>query len=327
MMMGLFDLSVPQLYQYQGTNPRPDDFDAYWDRALAEMNAIDPQVTLTPAYQHPAFDCFGLHFTGTKGARIYAKWIVPKNIRQPVPAVLQFHGYTGDSGDWTGLMQIASAGFAVAALDVRGQGGKSHDAGGVIGNTLHGHIIRGLESKNPDDLLFRDIFLDTALLYRIVAGMDCVDAERIALCGGSQGGGLSLACAALTDAKLVSICYPFLSDYQRVWNLDLAKDAYLELKEYFRHTDPTHRHEAETFTRLGYIDVQHLAPRIKGKLRMCTGLMDTICPPSSQFAVYNKVTAEKKVIFYPDFGHERIPSYMDDSVAWFVSSFFPETHD
>ena len=321
--MGLFDLSVPELYQYQGTNPKPADFDAYWECGLSEMNAIDPVVTLTPAYRHPAFDCFDLYFTGTKEARIYAKWIVPKHWKQPVPAVLQFHGYTGSSGDWTGLMQLAAAGFAVAALDVRGQGGKSQDVGGVTGNTHHGHIIRGLESDNPDDLLFRDVFLDTALLYKIVAGMDCVDADRIAVCGGSQGGGLSLACAALTDAKLASICYPFLSDYQRVWKLDLAKDAYVELKEYFRHTDPTHRHEAETFTRLGYIDIQHLAPRIKGKVRMCTGLMDTVCPPSTQFAAYNKIKTEKEVIFYPDFGHEYIPNYMDDTVSWFVGQFCP----
>ena len=321
--MGLFDLSVPELYQYQGTNPKPADFDAYCECGLSEMNAIDPVVTLTPAYRHPAFDCFDLYFTGTKEARIYAKWIVPKHWKQPVPAVLQFHGYTGSSGDWTGLMQLAAAGFAVAALDVRGQGGKSQDVGGVTGNTHHGHIIRGLESDNPDDLLFRDVFLDTALLYKIVAGMDCVDADRIAVCGGSQGGGLSLACAALTDAKLASICYPFLSDYQRVWKLDLAKDAYVELKEYFRHTDPTHRHEAETFTRLGYIDIQHLAPRIKGKVRMCTGLMDTVCPPSTQFAAYNKIKTEKEVIFYPDFGHEHIPNYMDDTVSWFVGQFCP----
>jgi len=319
--MGLFDLSVEELWKYQGTNPKPADFDAYWDRALEEMNALDPEVTLKLAYPHPAFDCYDLYFTGTKGARVYAKWIVPKAVRKPVPAVLQFHGYTGSSGDWTGLMQLGAAGFAVAALDVRGQGGKSQDVGRVIGNTHHGHIIRGLESENPDDLLFRDIFLDTALLYKIIAGMDCVDQDRIAVFGGSQGGGLSLACAALTDVKLVSVCYPFLSDYQRVWNLDLAKDAYVELKEYFRHTDPTHRHETETFTRLGYIDVQHLAPRIRGKVRMCTGLMDTICPPSTQFAAFNKIRSEKQVIFYPDFGHEHLPECMDETVAWFSREF------
>ena len=44
---------------------------------------------------------------------------------------------------------------------------------------------------------------------------------------------------------------------------------------------------------------------------MTTGLMDTICPPSTQFAAYNKMTCEKNVIFYPDFGHEGMPDLED----------------
>ena len=60
--MGIFDFPVSKLMTYEGRNPRPADFDAYWDRALAEMEAVDPQVSLTPAtYQHPAVECFVLY--------------------------------------------------------------------------------------------------------------------------------------------------------------------------------------------------------------------------------------------------------------------------
>jgi cephalosporin-C deacetylase len=41
------------------------------------------------------------------------------------------------------------------------------------------------------------------------------------------------------------------------------------------------------------------------------GLMDTICPPSSQFAAYNKITATKSMTIYPDFGHEGLPGHSD----------------
>jgi|GEM_PF-2913200 len=34
--------------------------------------------------------------------------------------------------------------WLMAAMDCRGQGGSSEDSGGVKGNTLCGHIIRGL---------------------------------------------------------------------------------------------------------------------------------------------------------------------------------------
>ena len=43
------------------------------------------------------------------------------------------------------------------------------DKGGVFGNTLNGHIIRGLDDPDPDNILFRQIFLDTAMLARVVS--------------------------------------------------------------------------------------------------------------------------------------------------------------
>mgnify|MGYP000144247092 CR=1 FL=1 len=44
--MGVFDLSVPELKQYQGINPKPVDFEEYWERGLREIETIDPQVAL-----------------------------------------------------------------------------------------------------------------------------------------------------------------------------------------------------------------------------------------------------------------------------------------
>jgi cephalosporin-C deacetylase len=111
---------------------------------------------------------------------------------------------------------------------------------------------------------------------------------------------------------------PFLSDYRRVWEMDQAKDAYAELKEFFRQHDPQHKREEEIFTRLGYIDVQHLAPRIKAEVMMGVGLMDTICPPSTQFAVYNKIKAKKGMEIYPDFAHENLPGFWDKAFQFML---------
>ena len=191
--------------------------------------------------------------------------------------------------------------------------------GGVHGNTFSGHIIRGLQD-GPDKLLFRDIFLDTALLAKIVMGMPGVDPGRVGATGGSQGGGLTLACAALEPriARAAPV-YPFLCDYRRVWEMDLAKDAYQEITEYFRHFDPLHEREEQVFTALGYIDAAQLAPRIRGEVLMATGLMDNICPPSTQFAAYNRITSAKSMLIYPDFGHEPIPG-CDDHIYRFMAA-------
>ena len=315
----LFDMPYEQLVTYQGRNPRPVDFEAYWDRALQEMRAVDPQVELVPAeFQVPFADCLDLYFTGVGNARVHAKLLRPRDVRRPHPAVLMFHGYSGQSGNWTDKLGYAAMGFTVAALDCRGQGGLSEDVGGVVGNTLRGHLIRGLDGP-CEKMLFREIFLDTAQLADIVMGMPDVDASRVGATGGSQGGGLTLACASLVpEIARVAPTFPFLTDYRRVWELDLDVKAYEELREYFRKFDPLHEREDETFLKLGYIDVQNLAKRIKAKILLGCGLIDDVCPPSTQFAAYNKITSEKEMVIYPDFGHEGLTGFSDKVFAFMM---------
>ena len=307
-----FDLSFDKLETYQGINPKPADFDTFWDRGLAEMQALDPQIELVPAdFQSSYADCFHMYFTGVGGARVHAKLLRPKNMTNNHPGLVMFHGYSGSSGNWVDKLSYVAQGFVVAALDCRGQGGLSEDVGGHTGTTLRGHIIRGLDGS-PDNMLFRHIFLDTAQLAGIVMDFPEVDGNRVGATGGSQGGGLTLACSALAPRiKRSAPIFPFLSDYKRVWEMDQAKDAYDELKVYFRNHDPMHQREEEIFTQLGYIDVQHLASRIQSKVLMAVGLMDTICPPSTQFAAYNKITSDKSLAIYPDFGHENLPGHLD----------------
>jgi cephalosporin-C deacetylase len=313
--MPIVDMPLEELRVYRGITPKPADFDAYWAAALAELDATPPAPEFLPAeFQTPFAECFDLWFTGVGGARVYAKYLRPRHAKEvPHPAVLQFHGYSGSSGDWQDKLGLAALGFSVAALDVRGQGGRSQDPGGALGNTLHGHIIRGLDDA-PERLFYRGVFLDTVQLARVVMALPEVDARRVGAMGMSQGGALTLACAALEPRirRLAPMC-PFLCDYRRVWEMDLAKDAYEELRNWFRRFDPRHERETEIFTRLGYVDCQHLAPRIRGEVLMAVGLMDDICPPSSQFAAYNKITAPKEMALFPDFAHEHYPGFMDQA--------------
>ncbi len=312
--MPIVDLPLKELYQYQGMNPRPADFDEYWDRSIAEMKALDADVTLTPAaFQAPHVLCRDMWFTGMHGARVHCRVAWRRDLTAPAPAVCLFHGYHCATPSFSGMMGLAGAGFVVAALDCRGQCGESEDVGGVKGSTLIGHVTRGLDDPDPERLLFRDVFLDAAQMAGIVMSLPQVDKNRVAARGGSQGGALTLACAALEPRIALAVPdYPFLCDYKRVWDMDLDVAAYNDLRDYFRHYDPTHAREDAIFEKLGYIDIQHLAPRIRAEVFMATGLLDTICPPSTQFAAYNKITAEKHVTIYPDFGHEELLGRDDD---------------
>ena len=314
-----FDLNTQDLKAYQGRNPKPGDYDAYWERALSELDGTPPQAELSPAsFSCPGVECFDLWFTGVGGAKIHARYVRPAGATGPLPGILNFHGYSSAASEWYRLLAFAQAGFAIASMDCRGQGGLSEENGIVKGTTLRGHIIRGIDD-HPDKLTFRNVFLDTAQFARVLSNFDEVDANRMGCYGSSQGGGLSIVCAALHPAiKRSAPIYPFLCDYKRVYEMGLAREAYLELHEYFRRHDPTHEREDEFFTKLGYIDVQHLAPRVKAQVLMQTNLSDTVTPPSTQFAAYNRITTKKEVIFYPEYGHEEAPGQIDRVISFML---------
>ena len=331
--MPTIDMGLDELTEYRGSSPRPVDFDRYWESALAELDQLeargfDPEWR-DSVFRVPFTECLDLYCNGVRGARLHARCVFPADTSRPVPAVFRFHGYTKSAGDWSALLPYAAAGIAVVALDVRGQGGESTDPGGLPGNTQRGHIVRGIEGE-PDDVMYRQIFLDTATVVRVISALPRIDSGRLGAHGASQGGALTLACAAL-DRRIAYAwaVYPFLSDYRRVWDLEAGDSAYEEIRHWLKRRDPRHERIDEFFERLGYIDVQYLAERIEGDVVMVTGLMDEICPPSSQFAAYNRLSSarSKRMILYPDFGHEDLPDQADMALQWFLDAFISAGDD
>lgn len=313
------DLKKQELLHITGRTPRPADFDSFWDEGLARMEEIETEPRLSPVPMGVSgVSCFDMTFEGVGGAEIYAKYLRAEEASPARPALLVFHGYHRSSPSWSNLLQYVCAGFDVLAMDCRGQGGRSQDPGGVLGTTQGGHLIRGLDDPDPHRMSMHLVMLDAARLARIAANIRGTWHTPVAALGASQGGGLALACAALSPEilRVVAIC-PFLCDYQGVWEMGPEDTAYEELRDYFRMFDPRHEREKDIFTRLGYIDVQHLAPRIRGEVLMMTGGMDTACPPPSQYAAYNRIRSPKQAYFYPDYEHEVAPD-MEDMALQFL---------
>lgn len=306
---------IEDLLQYQGNSPKPQDFDVYWERALQQLDAQPLDYELVAAdFQTPLADCYHLYFTGVGGARVHAKYVKPKQAAGKGPGLALFHGYHTGSGDWFDKAAYAAHGITVIAMDCRGQGGLSEDNLAVKGTTLKGHIIRGIDENDPDKLYYRNVFLDLVQTVRILMSMEQVDPDRIGVHGCSQGGALTVACAALEPRVRLAIpVYPFLSDYQKAWEMDAATSAYEEIAYYFRFMDPLHRTQEAFFNKLGYIDIQNLADRIRARIIFVTGLVDSVCPPYTQFASYNKIRSEKELVVYHEYGHEYLP-YLSDRV-------------
>jgi cephalosporin-C deacetylase len=299
---------------YQGSQRKPADFETFWQAGFQEVDDLGTDYHLEP---HPlnssVAEAFDLTFTGVQGATVHCQLIRPKRPQKKSPLLFQFHGYHSDAGDWTDKVAMAAEGFWVVALDVRGQGGLSEDVGLTTKTSLKGHIIRGVES-GPKELFYRSVFLDIYQLTRLVLAEPQVDSSKLYAYGASQGGALALICAAVApEIKESFVCYPFLSDYREAYRLDVENSAYEELAYWFRFKDPLHQREEAFFETLDYIDLQYFAPWIKGKVHWAIGLADTVCPPKTQFAVYNQLSsaADKEMLIYPEYGHEYLPKFGD----------------
>lgn len=317
--MAMIEMPLEELRVYQGTNPRPADFDAYWQEALAELDATGLEYQSQAAdFKAKGAQCSDLYFKGTRGAGIHCTLMMPEQMTAPVPGIVLFHSYYGNTGSWAEKLHfVTSLGCAVLAMDVRGQGGLSEDV--VGGNeTLYGQIVRGVEAPDPKALFYRDVYLDAVKAVRVLMSMDEVDENRIAVHGPSQGGALTVVAAALEPrVKLAAPVYPFLSDFKRLQEMGLFTSAYDQFTRHFRFRDPLHERENAFYERLGYIDIQHFAPRIKADVLWFMGFKDDICPPSTQFAAYNKIESTKEMLIYFNYTHEPLLKSADKVYNYF----------
>ncbi len=298
--------------QYQGSGHKPRDFDEFWDKGKVSIDELPLNFELIPhdIYSHVA-NGYDLFFTAHDGNRIHCQLVVPKDESRAYPTQVQFHGYHGSSGDWGDKIGLVAEGYCVIAMDVRGQGGLSEDTRKTSGGTLKGHIIRGVED-GPEELFYRQVFLDIYHVVRIACHLPQVDKHQLSVYGASQGGALAIVCAALSpEIKQVFVLYPFLSDYREAFRLDVTQSAYEELAYWFRFRDPSHVKEEQFFATLDYIDIQYLAERIQGDVLWGIGLEDAVCPPKTQFAVFNQLQGPKKMMAFPEYGHEYIPQFSD----------------
>jgi hypothetical protein len=127
------------------------------------------------------------------------------------------------------------------------------------------------------------------------------DAERVNT-GISQGGGLTLAVAALSPRGITVALpdIPFLCDYRRAIAITPA-GPYPEIPLFLKSFPHL---EDEAMRTLSYFDNVNLAAWIKCRTVICNCLWDDVCPPSTIFAVYNHLTSEKQMEIYPYHKHE-----------------------
>lgn len=302
----LFDLPLSELRTYQAPPTEPPDFDAFWQRTLAEAAAhpLEPRFERLADPVYDLVEVYDVTFRGWGGQPVKAWLLAPAAAAGPRPCLVTFVGYGGGRGLPVDHLAPAVAGFVHLVMDTRGQGsswapGDTPDEAGS-GPQYPGFMTRGIES--PETYYYRRVFTDAVRAVAAARAHPSVDAARLAVGGGSQGGGIALAAAALApgQVRLLAADVPFLCHFRRATELT-DKLPYAEIAAYLK----CHRGRSErVFATLAYFDGVNFAPRIRARTLFSVALMDTTCPPSTVFAAYNRIRAVRDIRVYDFNEHE-----------------------
>lgn len=154
--------------------------------------------------------------------------------------------------------------------------------------------------KKPESYYYKGAYLDAVRAIDVVEQLPQADRSRLYAEGGSQGGALTLAAAALTDGRLRAIApyIPFMSDFRDYFRIvPWPASAVGEAREALGMT------EEEMYRNLSYFDIKNFARMIKCPVLMGIGLQDPTCPPHTNMSGYNLISSPKELHIYPDCGH------------------------
>ena len=132
-----------------------------------------------------------------------------------------------------------------------------------------------------------------------MANLEKADTTHIFARGESQGGAFTMLCAAL-DSRIAAAApaVPFLGDYRHysqivswpVWEIINTADMQGITRD-------------DLFEMLSYFDIKNFTDRIRCPVFMAFGLQDPTCPPHTNFAEYNMISAPKHYLCIPACGH------------------------
>jgi len=299
------DFDQAELTAYRPETTVPQDFDAFWQRTLAEARSHGGAVKaerVTDQYGLRTVEVDDVRFPGWNGEPIAAWLLRPRGAEGPLPVVVTYAGYSGGRGLPTEHLFWPSAGYAQLVVDSRGQGHDtpdSHAGGGT--QWVGGFMTLGIQS--PEEHYYRRLMTDCVRAVDAVAELPGLDASRVVVAGGSQGGGLTLAVAGLAGDRVAAAMpdVPFLCHFRQAARISLD-GPYQELVNYLR-WHSRHRVE-ETFATLDYFDGVHFAQRATAPALFGVALMDPVCPPLTVYAAFNSYQgADRTMAVWPFADH------------------------
>ncbi|QJD87481.1 acetylxylan esterase [Cohnella herbarum] len=277
---------------------RPD-LDEYWDLTLKQF--ADKPLNATKTLVETPFtymQAYRVEFEGFDETPIHGWYVLPRfHIHEKLPCVVIYHGYGGSKGNPEDYASYLLMGVAVFAIDVRGQAGETGNLLRQDFGTARGWVTQGILHR--DTCYYKAITIDALKALDWASEQPEVDASRICALGGSQGGGLAMIAAALSDKPAIAVPHiPNMCqmDFGILNSTSSLMEAAAFIERFPEHLDAV-------LTTLSYYDNMNLAHRIRIPIFVTVGLKDPVTMPETIYAAYNRVESEKTIVPYPFTGH------------------------
>lgn len=285
-------LDIPQTKQ--------PDFEDFWKEALERCESVPLNVQGGAIdYPVPNMEVRDLTFQGLDGTPIHTWLVLPPEAKEKkVPVIVQYHGAGGHRGEAFEFAPWILAGCAVISCDFRMQRGDTGSNTGFDGSIKFGWWTLGMTDLKNSYLFCT--WTDCLRAIRLARETEELDSSRIAVAGGSQGGGMALGMAALD--RSVSLCMGDVPSNcwmdERVFRRAGGASG---IADYLR----AFPERVELVSKaLSYFDNLNHALNITCPTLVSVGLKDPVCPPDCAYAAYNKITAPKEMVTYPLAEHE-----------------------
>lgn len=280
----------------------PVDFDAFWQEALLEVEALPLTAGSEPwrpggEAEAAGVRCLRVSLQGVGGVGIGGLLQLPAGpsgaCRAPLPALLHLAGY---GGELLLHQDLVAAGFAVFDLSHRGMRWGSE---GFDRQRPRPLLARDVEDRSR--YVYRAIYQDCLLALRYLRSLPEVDGARLGVLGTSQGGGLTIGTAALGGVRAAAADLPWLTHFARQL-AEPVDGSYNELKELLRQRPDLATPATAT---LAYFDTTSFATRLAAPTLVSLGQADTVCPPDSIRALFGRIPSCKALLEVPGLGHSR----------------------
>ena len=280
--------------------PCPTDFAAFWHAQLRELAALPMKPTLTPvtpqADLNGRVETFDVQLACLGGRPVSGYYSRPFGAKpKSLPAILCLQGAGVRSSlrvDWMATGALA--------MDINAHGIANGQSAEYYRQLETGELAGypGFGVGNRDACYFRGMFLRVARALQFLKAQPEWDGRTLVTWGSSQGGAQALAGAALDPQ--VTFCAALVPGLCNLsGNAGGLKAGWPGLVVY-RDGQPADPAIAKTAP---YFDLVNFAPEIKAQTYIDAGLIDTTCPPSGIYAMFNAIRAPKEILTYPLNGH------------------------